>query len=49
MNVEILFTYKDAIAAGILMTLKNESRRYPAGAGDRAMFFFSKDKNRLYF
>lgn len=48
MNVEILFTYKDAIAAGILMTLKMSLSGILLGLAIGLFFFFSKDKNRLY-
>ncbi len=44
MNVEILFTYKDAIAAGILMTLKMSLGGILLGLAIGLCFFFSKDK-----
>jgi polar amino acid transport system permease protein len=48
MNVEILFTYKDAIAAGILMTLKMSLGGILLGLAIGLCFFSSKDKNQLY-
>ncbi|MCS5945156.1 hypothetical protein LNP25_00525 [Klebsiella variicola subsp. variicola] len=42
MNVEILFTYKDAIAAGILMTLKMSLGGILLGLAIRLCFFFSE-------